>query len=75
MAIQQGQRAEEHIDLVQDIKLHWKQPKHVLSRIQTWTTQQPIAVEAMVATVAGSIQVPPFVHPTHRHAFFDSFQA
>lgn len=57
MALQQGHRPEEHIDLVQDIKMHWKQPKVVLSRLQTWTTQQPIAVEALMATLAGSVQV------------------
>ncbi len=57
MALQQAHRPEEHIDLVHDIKVHWKQPKFVLGRLQTWTTQQPIAVEAMVATLAGSVQV------------------
>ena len=57
MALQQGHQQEEHIDLLHDIKLHWKQPKAVLSRLQTWTTQQPIAVEALVATLAGSAQV------------------
>ena len=57
MALQQAHRPEEHIDLIHDIKVHWKQPKLVLGRLQTWTTQQPIAVEAMVATLAGSVQV------------------
>ena len=57
MALQQGHQQEEHINLLHDIKLHWKQPKAVLSRLQTWTTQQPIAVEALVATLAGSAQV------------------
>lgn len=59
MALQQGHRQDEGVDLVQDIKLHWKQPKFVLSRFQTWTTQQPVAVEALVATLAGGIQVMP----------------
>ena len=57
MALQQAHRPEEHIDLLHDVKLHWKQPKLVLSRLQTWTTQQPIPVEALVATLAGGFQV------------------
>ncbi|CAL8472049.1 g11591 [Coccomyxa elongata] len=58
MALQQrqGQPKEESIDLVEDIREHWRQPKLLLSRFQTWVTQQPIAVEALVATLAGSGQ-------------------
>ena len=54
---QQGQQKEEEIDLIEDIREHWRQPKFVLSRFQTWVTHQPIAVEALVATLAGSGQV------------------
>lgn len=59
MALQQrqGQPKEESIELVEDIRQHWRQPKLLLSRFQTWVTQQPIAVEALVATLAGSGQV------------------
>jgi hypothetical protein len=54
MALRQGQQKEEDIDLFEDIREHWRQPKLLLSRFQTWVTHQPIAVEALVATLAGS---------------------
>lgn len=57
MALRQGQQKEEDIDLFEDIREHWRQPKLLLSRFQTWVTHQPIAVEALVATLAGSGQV------------------
>ena len=69
MALLQGKRQEEQIHLLHDIKIHWKQPKVVLTRLQTWTTQQPIAVEALVATLAGSAQVAARTIMSQRYRF------
>lgn len=57
MALQQDLRKEEDMNLIEDVRLHWRQPKVLLTRFQTWVSHQPVAVEALVATIGGSGQV------------------
>lgn len=53
---QQGQQSEDY-NPIEDVRLHWRQPKVVFSNVQSWITQQPVPVEVLVATVGGSGQV------------------
>ena len=59
MAVQQRQQGQQSEDYnpIEDVRLHWRQPKVVLSNVQSWITQQPVPVECLAATLAGSGQV------------------
>jgi hypothetical protein len=59
MALQQRPHLTEHeeYNLIEDVRLHWRQPKLVLGHVQSWDSRQPVAVEALAATLAGGGQV------------------